>query len=153
MAGPSVFLSSGDGYVGEVLELHQGCQRTFRGVRGKVGFLSSRLSGKGSHLTLRGESPGFSRVVAINLVFLSSYEGDLRDPLKWPQESPVSMRVSRGLSPSLSILCCVLGPYLELKTQPQITSQVLTLISVFLWRFHRAIRPLLVWRHASPLSF
>ena len=27
---------------------------------------------------------------------LSSYEGDLRDPLWWPQERPVTMRVARG---------------------------------------------------------
>ena len=27
---------------------------------------------------------------------LSTYDGDLRDPLWWPQESPVPMRVSRG---------------------------------------------------------
>ena len=29
VVGPSVFLSSGDWYVGELLELHQGCQRPF----------------------------------------------------------------------------------------------------------------------------
>ena len=29
VAGTSVFLLSGDGYVGELLELHQGCQETF----------------------------------------------------------------------------------------------------------------------------
>ena len=27
---------------------------------------------------------------------LSTYDGDLRDPLWWPQERPVPMRVSRG---------------------------------------------------------
>ena len=27
---------------------------------------------------------------------LSSYDGDLRDPLWWPQEMPVPMRVARG---------------------------------------------------------
>ena len=27
---------------------------------------------------------------------LSTYDGDLRDPLWWPQESPVPMRVARG---------------------------------------------------------
>ena len=27
---------------------------------------------------------------------LSTYDGDLRDPLWWPQERPVSMRVARG---------------------------------------------------------
>ena len=148
-----MFLSSGDGYVRELLELPQGCQGPFQGSRGKVGFLSRCCRGKEPHLALRGESPGFSQVAAANLVFLPSCDRDLRDPLVGPQESPVSMRVSRGLSPSLSILCCVLGPHLELKTQPQITSPVLTWILVFLWRFHRAIRPLLVWRHASPLSF
>ena len=72
VAGSSVFLSSGDGYVGELLELRQGFQGPFRGSRGKVGFLSKLDSRKGPHLALRGESPGFSRVVAGNLVFLLS---------------------------------------------------------------------------------
>ena len=27
---------------------------------------------------------------------LSTYDGDLRDPLWWPQECPVRMRVARG---------------------------------------------------------
>ena len=27
---------------------------------------------------------------------LSTYDGDLRDPLWWPQESPVPMPVARG---------------------------------------------------------
>ena len=27
---------------------------------------------------------------------LSTYDGDLRDPLWWPQETPVHMRVARG---------------------------------------------------------
>ena len=27
---------------------------------------------------------------------LSTYEGDLRDPLWWPQERPVNMRVAQG---------------------------------------------------------
>ena len=33
----------------------------------------------------------FSRVSEGKLVFLFSYDGDLRGPLVWPQESPVSM--------------------------------------------------------------
>ena len=37
--------------------------------------------------------------------FLSRYDGDLRDPLVWPQERPVSMRVARGLSGFLSSRC------------------------------------------------
>ena len=86
-----MFLSIRDVYVGELLELPQGCQGPFRGSRGKMGFLSSCCSRKGPHLTLRGESLGFSRVVAVNLEFLSSYDGDLRDLLEGLQESPVSM--------------------------------------------------------------
>ena len=43
---------------------------------------------------------------------LSTYDGDLRDPVWWPQERPVPMRVARGplgipllLMPGLKILC------------------------------------------------
>ena len=66
VAGPSMFLSSRDGNVRELLELHQGCQGPFQATRGKVGFLSRHCSRKGPHLALRGESPGFSRVAAGN---------------------------------------------------------------------------------------
>ena len=146
------FLSSGDGYVGVLLELHQGCQGPFRGLRWKVGFLSSRHSGKGPHLALRGESPGFSRVVAGNLGFLSSYNGDLRDPLVWPQERPVSTRVARGLSGFFSSCCQGRGPHLEPRPEPQGSSPVLTWILGFLWGFHRGVRPRFMWIHASPRS-
>ena len=76
-----MFLSSGEGNVGELLELPQRCQGPFRGSRQKVGFLSRRRSLKGPHLMLRGESPRFSQVAAANLVSLLIYDGDLRDPL------------------------------------------------------------------------
>ena len=76
-----MFLSTVDGYVGELLELPQGCQVPFRGSTGKVEYLSRRRSLKGPHLMLRGEYPGFSRVAAANLGSLSIYDGDLRDPL------------------------------------------------------------------------
>ena len=85
-----MFLSSGDGYVGELLELHKGCQVPFRGSRGKVGFLSRCCSGKGAHLTLRGESPGVTQVTARSLGFLSSCDGDLK-PRVLSQESQVSI--------------------------------------------------------------
>ena len=97
-----MFLSSGDGCVREILELHPGCQRPFRGSRGKVGFLSRCCSGKGPHLTLRGESAGFSQVAKGHFGFLSSFDRALRDPLMLPQESQVSMPDARGLSGFLS---------------------------------------------------
>ena len=140
MAGSSVFLSSGDGYVGELLELHQGCQGPFRGSRGKVGFLSRSCSRKGPHLALREESPLLSRVVVGKLGFLSSYDGDLRDPLMLPQESQVSMRIARGLSGFLCSQCRGRVPHLELRPEPQVSSLVLTWISGFLWSFNRKVR-------------
>ena len=79
-----MFLSSGDGYVGELVELPQGCQGPFRGSRRKVGFLLRCRSGKGSHLTLMEESHGFFRVVAGNMGLISSYNGELRDQLLLP---------------------------------------------------------------------
>ena len=86
-----MFLSSGDWYVGERLELPQGCQGPFQGSRGRVGFVSRSRSGKGPHLALREESPGFSPVAAGNLGFLLSYDGEFSDLLVLPQEGPVSM--------------------------------------------------------------
>ena len=94
VAVPSVFFSNGERYVVEVLEVHQGCKGPFQGSRGKVGFLSRRRSRKGPHLALRGES-GFSQVLGENLGFLSIYDGELRDPLVLPKESPVSLCVAR----------------------------------------------------------
>ena len=70
-----MFLSSGDRYVGELLELQKECQGAFRGSIGKVGFLSRRYSGKGPHLTLTGESPGFSQVEAGIMGFLRVMTG------------------------------------------------------------------------------
>ena len=84
--------------------------------------------------------------------FLLSYNGDLRDPLVWSPESPVSMRVARGLSGFLSRRCWVLSPHLELSLDPQGSSLVLTWFSGFLWSFHRRVRPRLMWSHESSLS-
>ena len=149
--GNSAFLLSGDGYVGELLELPKGCQESFRGSRGKVGFLSRLCSRKRPHLALRGESPGSSRVAAGKLGFLLSCDGDLRDPLVLPQESQVSIRVARGLSGFLCSPCKGKGPHLKLNLQPECSSPVLTWISGFLWSFNRGVRPHLVWRHGTPL--
>ena len=143
-----VFLSSGDGYFGELLQLHPGCQGPFRGSRGKVEFLS-RGSGKGPILAFRGESPGFIRVAPRNIGFLSIYEGDIRVQLKLTQERSISIQVVGGLSGLLPSHCQGHGPHLELRPEPQSSSPVLTWNSGFLSSFHRAVRPRLMWRHAS----
>ena len=59
---------------------------------------------------------------------LSTYDGDLRDPLWWPQERPVPMRVARGLLriplPSMPGLRSCVEPVPE----PEDSSPVLTWI-------------------------
>ena len=111
-------------------EFPQVCQGPFGGLLGKVGFLSRRRSGKGPQLALRGESPGFSRVLAR---FLLSYDGDHRDPLLGPQGGPVSTRFARGPSGFLCSCCRGRGPHLELRPEPQASSPGPTWISGFLW--------------------
>ena len=126
--------------------------RTLSRLKREGGISLQTPQRKGPNLALKGESPGFSRVLAGNLWFLLSYNGDMRDPLVFPQESQASMRVERGLSRFLSSRCRVLGPHLEVKPEAQCSPPVLTWNSGFLWRFSRGVRPHLVWRHASPLS-
>ena len=116
-----------------------------------VEFLSRCPSGKGPHRALRGESPGFSQVAAANLGFLSNYDWELRDTFVGPQEIPVSILAARGFSGFLCSRCWGRGPYLDLKLESQGSSPVPTWISGFLWSFQRGVRPLLMWRHASPL--
>ena len=83
--------------------------------------------------------------------FLLSYNGDLRDPLVFPQERPLSMRIARGLTGLHSSWCRVLSPHLELTPDPKVSSPVLTWILGFLWSLHRGVRPRLKWTHESPL--
>ena len=49
---------------------------------------------------------------------LSTYDGDLRDPLWWPQESPVPIELLGGLSGFLSRRCWGLRPCVELVPEP-----------------------------------
>ena len=92
LAGLSCFLSSGDGYVGELLLLQQGCEGPFGRSRVCVRLPSRNLSGNGPHLAWRGEHPRFLELWQV----LSTYDGELSDPLWRPQERPVPMRGSRG---------------------------------------------------------
>ena len=57
---------------------------------------------------------------------LWTYDGDLRDPLWWPQERPVHMRVPRDLSGFLSRRCRGLSPCVESGPEPEVSSPVLT---------------------------
>ena len=83
---------------------------------------------------------------------LPSYNGDLRDPLWWPQERPVPMRVATGplRIPLQSMLgsktLCVSGP------EPEDSSPVLTWIWVCFWSFHRGVSLFLELGHSRALS-
>ena len=46
---------------------------------------------EGPQVVMMGESRGFSRAAMQRMGFLSSYDGELREPLVWPQGSPVSI--------------------------------------------------------------
>ena len=64
---------------------------------------------------MMGESHGFSRAAAQRVGFLSSYDEELREPLVWPQGSPVSIRVVRGSTALLSSHGRGIGPQESLK--------------------------------------
>ena len=76
---------------------------------------------------------------------LSTYDGDLRDPLWWPQERPIPLRVVRGplegLSGFLSRRCWGLRPCVESVPEPEDSSPVLTWILGYFWSLPRGVRP------------
>ena len=83
---------------------------------------------------------------------LSTYDGDLRDLLWWPQERPVPMRVARGplgipLPSIRGLKSCV-----ESVPEPEHSSPVLTWILGFFWSLPRGVSPRLVWGNARALS-
>ena len=91
-AGLSSFLSSGDGYVGELLELQQGCEGPFGSPEFKCDYPLVASAEMGLI------SPGGENLLDFLELrqVLSTYDGDRRDPLLWPQERPVPMPVARG---------------------------------------------------------
>ena len=84
---------------------------------------------------------------------LSNYYGDLRDPLWWPQERPVPMRVARGHSGFLSRRTRGLRPCVESVPESEDSSPVLTWILGYFWSLPRGVSPRLEWGHARALSF
>ena len=87
---------------------------------------------------------------------LSTYDGDLRDPLWWPQERTVPLRVARGLlgglSGFLSRRFWGLKSCLKSVPEPEDSSPVLTCILRYFWSLPRGVSPRLEWGHARALS-
>ena len=84
--------------------------------------------------------------------FLSSSDGDLRDPLVGCLRGAVSTLVARDPSGFLCSRCRGRGPHVDLRLETQVSSPGLTWILVCLWGVHRGVRSRLVRRHACPLS-
>ena len=83
---------------------------------------------------------------------LWTYDGDLRDPLWWPQERPVPMRVARG--PLGIPLPSMPGPKTLCGSvpEPEDSSPVLTWILGFFWSLPRGVSPRYEWGHARAVS-
>ena len=83
---------------------------------------------------------------------LSADDGDLRDPLWWPQERPVPMIVPPGpLGISLR-RCQGLRPCVESGPETEDSSPVLTWILGYFWSLPRGVSPRLECGHALALS-
>ena len=83
---------------------------------------------------------------------LSTYDGDLRDPLWWPQEGQAPCELLGGLSGFLSRRCRGLRPCVESVPEPEDSSPVWTRILGYFWSLPRGISPRLDWGHARALS-
>ena len=83
---------------------------------------------------------------------LSTYDGDLRDPLWWPQERPIPSELLGGLSGFLSRRCWGLRPYVESVPEPEDSSPVLTWILGNIWSLPSGVSPHLEWGQALALS-
>ena len=83
---------------------------------------------------------------------LSTYDGDLRDPLWWPQERPAPCELLGGLSEFLSRRCLCRRSCVESVPEPEDSSPVLTWIFGYFWSLPRGVSPRLEWGHARALS-
>ena len=83
---------------------------------------------------------------------LSTYDGDLRVPLWWPQERPVPMRVARGLSGFLTRRCRGLRSCVVLVPEPEQSSPVLTWILGYFWSLPSGVSRRVEWGHARALT-
>ena len=83
---------------------------------------------------------------------LSTYDGDLRDPLWWPQERPVPMRVAPGPLGIPLPTMPGLRPCVESVPEPEDASPMLTCILGYFWSLPRGVSPRLEWGHVRAIS-
>ena len=82
----------------------------------------------------------------------STYDGNLRDSLWWPQEAQSPSEMLGGLSGFLSRRSRDLRPCVESVLKPEDSSPVLTLILGYFWSLPRGVSSRLEWGHARALS-
>ena len=83
---------------------------------------------------------------------LSTYDGDLRDPLWCPQKNQFPCELLGGLSEFLSRRCWGLRPCVESVPEPEDSSPELSGILGYFWSLPRGVSPRLEWGHARALS-
>ena len=83
---------------------------------------------------------------------LSIYDGDLRDPLWWPQERPVPSELLGVISGFISRRCRGLRSCVESLSEPEDSSPVLKWIFGYFWSLPRGVSPRLEWGLALALS-
>ena len=147
-AGLSCFLSSGDGYVGELLELQQGCEGPFGSSRGRCDLTLDASGEKGLF------SPGGENLLDFLELrqVLSTYDGDLRDRSVGLRKDQSKCELLGGLSGFLSLRCLGLRPCVESVPEPEDSSPVPIWFLGFFCSLPRGVSPRLEWEHERALS-
>ena len=83
---------------------------------------------------------------------LSTYDGDLRDPLWWVRKVQSPCELLEGLSEFLSRRFRGLRFCVDSVPEPEHSSPVLTGILGYFWSLPRGVSPRLQWGHARALS-
>ena len=83
---------------------------------------------------------------------LSTYDGDIRDPLLWPHEGKSPWELLMGLSGFVSRRCRDLRSCVESVPKPEDSSPVLTCILGYFWSLPRGVSPRLESGHAREFS-
>ena len=83
---------------------------------------------------------------------LWTYDGDLTDPLRWPQKGQSPCELLGGLSGYASRRCRGLSLCVESVPESEDSCPVLTWILGYFWSLPRGVSPRLEWGHARVLS-
>ena len=125
--------------------------RPLSSYEGDLGIPLESLQGKRTSSHIEAGISWFFLSSSWKLVFLSSYDGDLRGHLMLPQESQSSFKPMRVTSEFLLGFCRGTGLHLELRRETQGSSPLVTGISGFLLSFTIGVRPRFLLRHGIPL--